>query len=279
MICRKDYEGVTYAIWDDFDQVEPEAIEAIYHGGLGLDAITPLKLGKKVAFKDMALFQPKTTELLVNYSGEFFVICGLRPELHWKRKVYQAGLSLALELDGHIVFIGCQNYDKKPELNLDRDTSDALPVDISKAYYTDLIDGLVYPSKPFTPAGGEQLPTPTHLGWDFTELFLASLKADKGTYRQQLIDRFELEADSRGNCYDVREFIRYAPEGYDNPKLGDRIILDSKTRTLFLIHDGDVGNMCYLDNPVEAIDNYCAHILSRQSHRFDFTTYAVKRVF
>lgn len=44
--------------------------------------------------------------------------------------------------------------------------------------------------------------------------------------------------------------------------------------TIYLMHDLDIDNLMILDSPNEAIDSYCAHILSRAEGRFDFLQYA-----
>lgn len=272
MVSRKEIEKRSYAVWDSIEQVDAEVIEAICDNHLGRDALTPLEKGKGYLLKGLIDTQPRTAELLAA-AGELFVVCPGRAQINKRKGLYQVALNLGLELNGNVVYIGCQEHQKKKLVV--RNIAEDLPKYLREAYYTDVRDGMVFPENTIPVTGGQQLPIPVQLGWDFTERFLHTIRADKGSYREKLIKRFDLEV--RANATPgLREFIRYMPEGGGQI---DQVILDAKTSSILLIHDGDVANMCYLDNYMDAIDRYCAHIISAQEGRFDFTAYAGKPVF
>lgn len=69
----------------------------------------------------------------------------------------------------------------------------------------------------------------------------------------------------------LRCFLDTRPFGLSG-KCGDQFfVLDtSYDKIVYHIHDGDVANLRILNNPAQAIDEYCAHTLLRTEGRFDF---------
>ncbi|MEW5681692.1 MAG: hypothetical protein AB1780_04870 [Pseudomonadota bacterium] len=151
----------------------------------------------------------------------------------------------------------------------------SLPFEISQAYYT-RFDGLNIPLTASQGIYTRLLPFPIHRPWQSIDQYLSKLR---------LKNKLELVHEWFPGCQPKRKSDPYTKlmifldtRPTLSGKEGDVFFVKNHIQdgVIYYIRDGDIDNLMVLNEPVEAIDKYCHHILMRNDGRFDFMPYISK---
>lgn len=257
------------------DQI-PEAIAAPMREGERNDLLSPFVRGKAWTFEFLVQHQPRTGELLMN--GSEFVFSAIRSE-------YTGWVShLSFEVNDQVVEVrrnilgGSPDDNGPPQLNYLWERGRSLPDPLFMAYYY-RFNGLHLPDSEAFGAFTRVLPFPTSRPWQSIDGYLEKLKLRKKFL--PLVEEMipNIQPAKKGQPY--INFMMFMSSGgsfqASSPREGDAFFVKNhiKDGVIYYIRDSDVANMMILENPAEAIDRYCEHVLMRREERFDFRPWAV----
>ena len=254
----------------------PEEIATPMREGKRNDLLSPFVRGKAWTFEFLLKNQPRTGELLMN--GSEFLFSALRSE-------YTGWVShLSLEVNDQVVemrrnILGGNPDDNGPErLNYLWERGRSLPDPLFMAYYY-RFDGLHLPDSAVFGAFTRVLPFPTGRPWQSIDGYLEKMKL-----RKKFLPLIEemipgVRPPKPRDTYTNFMMFLSSSGSFDasSPKEGDSFFVKNhiKDGIIYYIRDADVANMMILENPAEAIDLYCEHVLMRKGGRFDFRPWAV----
>lgn len=117
--------------------------------------------------------------------------------------------------------------------------------------------------------------------WDSFDGYMESYRIPKRKHKEwykwmeQYMPEFDLKSTG-GVCIDFMSFMDTRYEGSKN-KVDTTLFVKThlKDGVIYAIQNGDIANMKILSNPEEAIDKYCAYVLTTGETDFDFTPYLV----
>ncbi|GAA0660132.1 hypothetical protein [Rheinheimera tangshanensis] len=258
------------------------------------DYLTPMELGAQWLFEFTKDSQPLTGSLL--QSSELFIYGRQSERWDGTTPNNEYHIHLGAEINNQIVIIGRKSLGWNPDdgtysetiarinANLTKtwgrpiskvERHLSLPTPISKAYYHRL-DGLDIPLSPAVGIYSRLLPFPINRPWETIDSYLASLK---------LKSKLDLIHDWFPRCKPERKSAPYTnlmifldTRPALSGKEGDVFFVKNHIQdgTIYYIRDGNIDNLMVLNEPVEAIDKYCHHVLMRDERRFDFMPYVSK---
>lgn len=274
-------------VFTEFEQLPADVVSKVYDGTKDRlwDLATPLKNGKAWLFDDLRKYQPRTYEVVMGGS-EFRLL-----RRRYDGKEVQA---LVLVVGGEVVEVcrnfwgrnpgdpGYQDWISRVSANLTQkwgrpmtmeERHLSLPEPLRMSYYR-LFDGLNLPRR--VPWGIEfrLLPRPTR-GWNSIDGYLKSLGLEK-----QLLPIVEEMIPGIRPAQKDMPFVNFMLFLDSRPTVagteGDVFFVKNHMQdgTIYYIRDADVANMMILADSVEAIDQYCEHVLIKREGRFDFRPFA-----
>lgn len=265
----EEYKNKAHSVWFSSGDASDLAKTMIEDFGKEPDVLTALDRGKEWLFNDLCKLQPATGEFLLE-RGRLFVggAFPLRPPTKEggspKGKLY-----LYLEVNGHILQVGIP----RPSLIKRHTMADDLPLEIRDAYYgKGVLDGLALADDVIPPLNGRLLPIPVACGWSIIQHWAEWLKVDD-LFIGKVVESLELEQDSDGNHYGLRAFMVHFPTGSVGFSDSDVLFLHQERKQIVHMKNGDFQSMRLLDSYSKAIDEYCAHTISRKAGRFSFDPY------
>jgi hypothetical protein len=249
------------------------------------DVLTPFLKGKEWLYEETAQFQPRTGKLLLEGSQLYIII----------RKVYDTPegmvakdeaqvrgtiVYLIQEVNGMVVhiprqFLGSNISDPTWKPSKWQDGTPApqrqqsFCIELTKAYYTKF-DGLSIPSTSAIGIESRLLPLKSNGGWESVNRYLEQLRLKKKHI--SLIEEFIPDIKPKRKYDNHTNFMSFL----DTRPLGDEVFFVKnhiQDGVIYCLKKGDVPNMQILNNPIEAIDLYCEHILLRREGKFDFTPF------
>jgi hypothetical protein len=258
------------------------------------DYITALNNGAEWLFEYTAKYQPLTGNILSQ--GKLFLYG--RPAERWDKTNPDDDyfLHCGLELNGFVLGVYRNPIGENPDdagyrANIERINQNltrkwgkptvseerhlSLPFEISQAYYS-RFDGL---NVPLTAAQGiytRLLPFPIHRPWQSIDGYLSQIR---------LKNKLELVHEWFPGCQPKRKSDPYTKlmifldtRPTLGGKEGDVFFVKNHIQdgVIYYIRDGDIDNLMVLNEPAEAIDQYCHHVLMRDERRFDFMPYVSK---
>jgi hypothetical protein len=237
------------------------------------DNLTPLDKGKDWMFELTLKHQPKTGALLLN---------GSPLSLYCYHRGKGSGRHLVTEVCGKAIvidrsFVGnnpCDDEYFKTRMRRNRYLS--LPVEIREAYYFRFI-GLDIPEREVVGIYPRLLTRNIGSAWRSIDRYLEPLKLSK-KYLPLLskLDSSYFHATEKDAWTNFMCFLDTRPtlSGLE----GDVFFVKTEIENspIYHIHNGDVENMRILTNYAEAIDGYCAQVLSANNNQFDFLPYGEK---
>lgn len=261
-------------VYTSCDDIPPWLREAIFGSNVSGrvdDYYTPLKNGKEWLFELTKKFQPRTGSLLLS-DGELYV-----------RKIMVSGdplLFMMLEVQGKVVLVNRSFYGSHfddasyQEKRRPPERCESLPPAIRDAYYS-RFDGLNIPTTPSVGIYTRLLPFPVHRPWQSWDGYLEEFRGYKKKYLPWLEERIpNVKPDSKYDVY--TKFMMFLDTRPDlKGKEGDVFFVKNHIQdgVIYHIKDADIENMRILENPEEAIDRYCEHVLLEKEGRFDFLQY------
>lgn len=271
-ISLEEYSKKAFAVWFQESETPELARQKVFEFRSGPDVFSALSKGKESLLSELCRYQPKFGELMLS-GGDLFVGCPrpIKPSRR-KNRPPEGVLALYLEVNGRLVHIGCDSHGSKPIGAM----SDCLPAEIKRAYYSDgLVNGLVLPHEILSPGTGRLLPIPESFGWPTIDQCLGWLGMDDQILN--IAEAFNLEKNS-GAYFGMRVFLTHFTSDQQNYSESDILLVDSKSKSIYHICDGNVGHIRLLENYQEALDNYCCSIIKNSEERFDFKPYLGKKV-
>ena len=254
------------------DAPEP-LISKIYDFKSGPDVLTPLEMGKERFLEHVIEHQPKTGQALLS-GGELFTALKtrIRPPLR-PGKAPSVGAGLYIETHGRVIELGAMSLSYKC---LDTSMNFGLPTELRQAYYCGgHLQGMGLLTDPSRITMTDFLPTLLSNGWPHTNTIVKGLRGVK-TILAQLVERFNLEQQSSGDYYDLRCFLdRRGGEKDAN----EALLVHVPTQEIFHMTGRDILGMRVLQNPVDALDEYCSHIITTGVNDFSFDEYLGDNVF
>ncbi|MBN8430066.1 hypothetical protein JF535_04275 [Microbulbifer salipaludis] len=264
-----EYKKDAHSVWFRSEDVSELAQIMINDFGKEPDVLSALDRGKEWLFKDLCRLQPKTGGVLME-GGDLF-IGGAWPLQPPKKDGLppRGKLYLYLEVQGQLIQIGVP----RPSIIKRQTMADDLPLEVRDAYYCKgMLDGLALVEDVIPPLNGRLLPMPVACGWSIIQHWAERLKVD-GLLLRKIVESLELEQDSDGNHYGLRAFLVQSPTGSVGFSDSDVLFLHRGRRQIIHMKNGDFLSMRILDSYSEAIDEYCAHTISRRAGRFSFDPY------
>lgn len=272
--CLKELADVKSFIVSNKAAKFPKQVKKELLGNRWFDIYTPILKGKEWLYSYMKQYQPKTAKILLEAGDLYFSVafsdCG----------GYLS--SLIQEVNGMLINIqrrrlGVHPWDEwyihgKDEL---WERTASLPVEIEKAYYYNF-SGFGIPCERFIDTGRFLLES-FGSGFQAIDDYLWSLRMKKKylSFFEELIPDLTPGRWCNNFCFypfiaflDTRETVYKKKWDVLFVKLH---IQDGK---IYYIRDSDIENIRILDNPVEALDWYCEHVLLRREGRFDFLPYS-----
>lgn len=266
-------ENEEYTFFENVDEIPQDLEDAIYKASRNreYDVVTPFKEGgRDWLFEYVYKYQPLTGEILK--TGKLFGGVDLS-----RGKVDLT--YLCLELDDSILrfkrnFYGSNLSDTNESRKFMRDGSrfNSLPEEIKMAYYYKFIGFRILADDYY---GFGMLADQ----WDSFDGYMESYRIPKRKHKEwykwmeQYMPPFDLKP-ALGACVD---FMCFLDTRYYNSKNKVDTTLFVKTHlrdgVVYAIQNGNIENMKILDNPSEAIDRYCAYVLTTGKTDFDFTPY------
>lgn len=252
----------------------PEQLASkIFDFKTGPDVLSPLAAGKEQFLEHLVKHQPKTGHALLD-GGELFVALKgrIRPAL---RQGMAPGVSagLYIEAQGRVIELGamsCSFESAGSSMNL------GLPSQLREAYYLDgHVQGMGLLVNPSDLYNTDFLPTKLSNGWPYTNTIVSGLRGVK-TILARLVERFDLEAQSSSDYYGLRCFLKRKGNDKD---VEESLLLHVPTQEIFHMTGRDILGMRALQNPVEALDEYCSHIITTGMNDFSFDAYLGDKVF
>nr|WP_299498404.1 hypothetical protein [uncultured Rhizobium sp.] len=234
------------------------------------DYYSPLKLGKEGLFAGMRRHQPRTARLMME--GGPLILRARRmasPPKNWH-------VDFGLEVHGQMVMIernfhgshpSDENYVKHKYY---KDIEWALPEPIVDAYYSTFC-GMKLLDNSWGSVFGRFLPRNVN-NWGLWNQYLGFFRGYKKKYIPWLLEKLPEttpERPSKHGFFDFRCFLESVP---DEQGIVEFLWVKSfcDDGTIYHIRGKDVENMRILADPVEAIDLYCEHVLSRKEGSFSF---------
>lgn len=266
-----------HAIYSQAEEIPEwlrDAILGVSHHGKAFDYYTPLKNGKDWLFELTEKYQPRTGAILLSGS-----------ELHVRQLIVSGRplLFMMLEVKGKVVLVnrafygshfGDANYLERRHVP---ERCESLPPAIRDAYYN-RFDGLNIPSTPSVGIYTRLLPFPVHRPWQSWDGYLEEFRGYKKKYLPWLEERIpNVKPESKYAVY--TKFMMFLDTRSDlKGKEGDVLFVKNHIQDGLIYHikDADIENMRILENPEEAIDRYCEHVLLEKEGRFDFLQYGKK---
>jgi hypothetical protein len=242
------------------------------------DALTPFLKSKEWLYEETARFQPRTGKLLLEGSQLFISMrkTYYSPQAMIEKdatKVIGINVNLIQEVNGMVVEIprsfwgsniSDDNYNYNPNWE-NRCYSFSEP--LRKSYYTRFM-GLNIPNMTSIGIYPRLLPRNNN-SWDSIEGYLKEVKQKK--YLAQMVEMFP-GIRKKVAVVTYNGFMSFL----DTRPLGDEVFFIKnhiQDGVIYCLKKGDVPNMQILNNPVEAIDLYCEHVLLRREGKFDFTPF------
>jgi hypothetical protein len=250
-----------------------QLVDAIYNFKSGPDVLTPLEMGKEQFLAHLVKHQPKTGRALLNGSELFAALkTRIRPPLRPGMAPSVAG-GLYLETHGRVIELGAMAFSHK---SLDTSMTFGLPSELKQAYYLDgHVQGMGLLTDPSNISMTDFLPTLLSNGWAHTNTIVSGLRGVK-TIQTQLVERFDLKPQSSGDYYDLRCFLKR--KGGDKD-VNEALIVHVPTQEIFHMTNRDILGMRVLQPPIEALDDYCSHVISTGMNDFSFEEYLGEKVF
>ncbi|PPT89194.1 hypothetical protein XthCFBP4691_13945 [Xanthomonas theicola] len=114
--------------------------------------------------------------------------------------------------------------------------------------------------------------------WKDADSYLETLgKGWKKKWLPKIVELFPDAVEKKDGIKRIkfRCFLDTRPVGVGGP-VGDQFFVCSTRRdqVVYHVHEGDIGNLRVLHDPVDAIDRYCAHVLRRNPGQFDFSQWS-----
>lgn len=233
------------------------------------DLYTPIKMGKEWLFELTEKYQPKTAFALLQ-SGEFGVFGRKNQNYDYFNPI------LALEVCGRMIqvfrFFNARNPSDENYKGAIDDRMDCLPEELCAAFYNRFIGLSVI--NPENIGQGSNL-LPKAIGdWTTIDTYLGALR--KKTQFLPFIEDVipDVKPDYKSDLY--HNFSCFMSWGTGKDMDMFFVKTHIKDGVIYYIRNHDVKNMGVIDDPVEAIDLYCEHILLRKNGRFDFRPYVKK---
>ncbi|RUO79865.1 hypothetical protein CWI84_09575 [Idiomarina tyrosinivorans] len=297
MINRTDIEKESTFIAMTVEELPTRVKEILEKGILGSrkpDYLTALQRGPEWLFEYTRKYQPLTGNML---SDGKLVLYG-RPAEKWDKTNPDDDyyLHFGLEINGFFVGVERNVLGKNPDDEGYRDFIErgnrkltktwgkptvmeerhlSLPFELRQAYYS-RFDGL---NVPLTASQGiytRLLPFPVGRPWESIDGYLGQLRLKK---KLALIHEWfpDCQPKNKSDPY-IKLMIFLDTRPTLSGKEGDVFFVKNHIQdgVIYYIRDGDIDNLMVLNEPVEAIDKYCHHILTRSEGRFDFMPYAGK---
>lgn len=230
------------------------------------DLYTPILKGRDWLYELTIKYQPKAGEILANGS-ELIILGSEEPTYEYFNPV------LAQEINGRMIevfreFGGSNPSDEDYTLLDNRMIS--LPEELRAAYYHRFI-GLSVIDDPVVGTGSNLLMKDIG-NWGFIDTYLGRIRKKKKylPFIEEVIP-------------DVKPKYKHDPYfnfscflNVGNHQWGDVFFVKTHIRdgVIYYIRDHDIENMMILSNPIQAMDEYHAHVLMRKEGRFDFMPYA-----
>jgi hypothetical protein len=236
------------------------------------DYATPMLLGKSWLFELTEKFQPRTGKILKEH-GDLWLRC-IQTD---GGQLFYMGLSVKNKVvilrrdDAEYNF----SDEKMASFIPGIERYLCLPEPIRLAYYNRFI-GLKIPDSPSPGITGRLLPN-NFAEWPSWDSYLAEFKGYKKLYLPWLAERIADVAPKRKSAPWTR-FMSFLDSRPDNRgKEGDQLFVKTHIHDGLIYHikDADIENMRILEDPVEAIDRYCEHVLLENAGRFDFLPFTV----
>ena len=263
--------GVEY-FYRKEDAPEP-LVSKIYDFKTGPDVLTPLDMGKESFLEHLVKYQPKTGQALLS-GGELFTALKSRigPPLR-PGMAPSIGAGIYLETHGRVIELGAMSLSYKCR---DSSMTFGLPNELKQAYYFDgQLQGMGLLTDPSRLMVTDFLPTLLTNGWPHTNTIVKGLRGVK-TILAQLVDRFNLEQQSSGDYYELRCFLKRNGGEKD---ASEALLVHVPTQEILHMTERDILGMRVLQNPVEALDEYCSHIITTGVNDFSFDKYLGEKVF
>lgn len=288
------------ASYADYFEEDPNSIiepiiSRTYEHNSGNDVLTPFRHGKEWAYEIMEQHQPKTALQLL--SGGDFKFFAHYMGIHNGLPRYLP--HLVQEVNGFVVEVRRMSWgnnpadpeyaeriarvnafltkrDGRPRKSEERHLS--LPEPLRLAYYH-RIDGLGIPIDVACGTFTRLLPYPIGRPWESIDGFLGSLRLKK-KYLPAIEEMIpDVKPKSALGVYTNFMMFLSSWDAFpaNSPRKGDFLFVKNHIQDgiVYYIRDADIPGMTILENPAEAIDRYCEHVLLRKEGRFDFRPWAV----
>lgn len=294
MISVFELQNFCDNVFSSFDELPEDFRTSTYeeNGRLGKrDDLGPLlEHGKEWAYEFLVKTQPRTAKQLLS-GGDFRFVTKLVTGSH--------NTNVVQEVNGQIVEVGRQFLGSNPD---DPDYQDniekknarltknwgypreitqrqlSLPVPVRMAYYH-RIDGLRLPDSPAFGACGRILPFSSASQWESIDGYLGDLHLKKKLLPivEEMIPGVKPDEKDMPYINFMMFLSSWGSFAGQKKTDGDHLFVKNHIQdgVVYYIRDADVANMMILNDPVEAIDRYCEHVLLRKEERFDFRPWAV----